>query len=82
MLAYSLYTLVFNDIKESDLLPSSSSSSSSNKGFISNYYFGFDTAIKYLFLDIEFEYNFKAKDTKAKSSPPLSTLPLKGTNLS
>jgi len=82
MLAYPPYALVSNNIKESDLLLSSSSSSSSNKGSISNYYSGFDTATKYLFLDTEFEHEFEAKDIKAKSSPPPSTLPLKGTNSS
>jgi hypothetical protein len=83
MLAYPPYALVFNNIEESDsLLSSSSSSSSSNKGFISNYYSGSNAATKYLFLDTESEHDFKAKDIKAKSSPPLSTLPLKSTNLS
>jgi hypothetical protein len=52
---------VSNDTKESDL-SLSSSSSSSNKGFISNYYSSFNAATKYLFLDTKFEYNSKAKD--------------------
>jgi hypothetical protein len=83
MPAYPPYALVSNNIKESNLsLSSSSSSSSSNKGSISNYYSSSNAATKYLFLDTEFEHNSKAKDTKAKSSPPPSTLPLKGTNLS
>jgi hypothetical protein len=84
MLAYPLYALVSNNTKESDssLSSSSSSSSSSNKGSISDYYSSFNAATKYLFLDTEFEHDFKAKDIKAKSSPPPSTLPLKGTNSS
>jgi hypothetical protein len=81
MLAYPPYALVSNDIKESNS-SLSSSSSSSNKGSIFDYYSSFNAATKYLFLDTEFEHDFKAKDIKAKSSPPLSTLPLKGTNLS
>jgi hypothetical protein len=81
MLAYPLYALVSNDIKESNS-SLSSSSSSFNKGSISNYYSSFNTATKYLFLDTESKHNSKAKDTKAKSSPPLSILPLKGTNSS
>jgi hypothetical protein len=72
---------VSNDTKESDL-SLSSSSSSFNKGSISNYYSSSNAATKYLFLDTESKYDSKAKDTKAKSSPPLSTLPLKGTNSS
>jgi hypothetical protein len=72
---------VSNDIEESNLLlSSSSSSSSSNKISISNYYSRSNTTTKYLFLDTKSKHNFKAKDTKAKSSPPLLTLPLKGTN--
>jgi hypothetical protein len=85
MLAYPLYALVSNDTKESDSSlssSSSSSSSSSNEGSISDYYSSFNSDTKYLFLDTEFEHDFKAKDTKAKSSPPPSTLPLKGTNSS
>jgi hypothetical protein len=71
---------VSNNTKESNL--SLSSSSSSNKGSIFNYYFSSNATTKYLFLDTEFEHNFEAKDTKAKSSPSLSILPLKSTNLS
>jgi hypothetical protein len=81
MLAYPLYALVSNDIEESDL-SLSSSFASFNKGSISNYYSSSNATTKYLFLDTKSKYNFKAKDTKAKSSLPLSTLPLKGTNSS
>jgi hypothetical protein len=79
MLAHPPYALVSNDTEESN---SSLSSSSSNKGSISNYYSSSNAATKYLFLDTEFKHNSKAEDIKAKSSPPLSTLPLKGTNSS
>jgi hypothetical protein len=72
---------VSNNIEESDL-SLSSSSSSSNKGSISDYYSGSNTATKYLFLDTKSEHDSKAKDTKAESSFPLLILPLKGTNLS
>jgi hypothetical protein len=81
MLAYPPYALVSNDTEESDLLLSSSFASF-NKVSISNYYSSSNTATKYLFLDTKSKHDFKAKDTKAKSSPPLSTLPLKGTNSS
>jgi hypothetical protein len=79
MLAYPFYALMSNSIKESDLLLSSNKllSFSSNKSSVFDYYFSFNTTTKYLFLNTKSKYNFKAKDTKAKSSSPLLTLPLK-----
>jgi hypothetical protein len=72
---------VSDDTEESDS-SLSSSSSSSNKGYVSDYYSGSDTATEYLFLDTESEHDSEAEDTEAESSPPLSTLPLKGTDSS
>ena len=83
MPAYPPSALVSNNTEESDLsLSSNESLSSSNKGSVSDYYSGSNAATKYLFLDTESEHDSEAKDTKAESSPPLLTLPLKGTDSS